>query len=128
MREEEDVPTGTDWLGTDQYDSENSSDVFIGPAKGDFVRLQRDFYQCYGEHKELGQYIWETMHTIFPITSLMILSVNFLQEKMEKSLNQVSSKEDRWRGYIWVNLKLDEKILILNMRMKCREKKNLEQS
>ena len=40
---EVDVSTGTEELGTDQYDSEDLSGVFIGPAtKGDFVRLQRD--------------------------------------------------------------------------------------
>ena len=50
----------------DKYISEDSSDVFIGPtAEGDFVRLQRDFYQRYGDHKELSQYVWEAMHTTF---------------------------------------------------------------
>ena len=40
---EVDVPTDTQGLRTDQYDSEDSSDVFIGPAAGgDFVRLQKD--------------------------------------------------------------------------------------
>ena len=43
---------------------------FISPvAEGDFVRLHTDFYQKYGEHKELSQYVLEAMHTTFPITS-----------------------------------------------------------
>ena len=29
----------------------------------------RDFYQKYGEHKELLQYVWEAIHATFPITS-----------------------------------------------------------
>ena len=41
MREEEDIPTGTKGPGTDQYDSEGSSDVSVGQAAGrDSVRLQ----------------------------------------------------------------------------------------
>ena len=44
--------------------------MLIGPAaEGNFVRLQRDFYQKYGEHKQLQQYALEAMHTNFPITS-----------------------------------------------------------
>ena len=38
-----DISTDTEGLGTDQYDSEDLSVVFIGPAAGDFVLLQRDF-------------------------------------------------------------------------------------
>ena len=42
---EEDIPTDTTELGNDQYDSEETSDVFIGPvAKGYFVRLQTELY------------------------------------------------------------------------------------
>ena len=60
--------------GTDQYNSEDSSNVFIDPAaEGDFVRLQRDFYKKYGEHKELSQYAWEAMHAAFPIASTSII-------------------------------------------------------
>ena len=55
---EEDIPTDTEELGTYQYDSEEPSDVLVGPAaEGDFVRLQRYFYQKYEEHKELSQYV-----------------------------------------------------------------------
>ena len=39
---EVDIPTDTKELGTDQYDSEDSSDMFPGPATGDFVILQGD--------------------------------------------------------------------------------------
>ena len=39
---EVDTPIDTEELGTDQYDSEDSSDVFISPAaEGD--KLQKDF-------------------------------------------------------------------------------------
>ena len=62
--------TGTEGQGTDQYDSETSSDIFIGPAaEGDFMKLQMDFYWKYGEHKELSQCVCEAMHTSFPIAS-----------------------------------------------------------
>ena len=45
---EEDNATDIEEHGTDHYDSEDPSDVFIGPAEdGDFDRLQRDFYQKY---------------------------------------------------------------------------------
>ena len=45
MRKEKDIPTGAEGPGTNQFDSEDSSDAFTGPAtEGDFVRLQRDFY------------------------------------------------------------------------------------
>ena len=44
----------TQELRTDPYDSEESSDVFVDPAaKGNFIRWQGDFYQKYGECKEL---------------------------------------------------------------------------
>ena len=37
---EKDIPTDTEDSGTDQYGSEDSSDVSIGPAtEGDYVRL-----------------------------------------------------------------------------------------
>ena len=68
IKEEEDIPIGTAEPGTDQCDSENSSDVFKGPVtEGHFVRLQRNIYQRYDEHKELPHYVWEAMHTTFPI-------------------------------------------------------------
>ena len=45
---EVDFPIDSEEQGTDQYDSADSSDVFIGSAaEGDFVRLQRDFHQKY---------------------------------------------------------------------------------
>ena len=37
--------------------------------EGDYARFQRDFHQTYGEHKELSQYVWKAMHTMFPITT-----------------------------------------------------------
>ena len=74
----------TEELGSDQYDSEDSTDVFIGPtAEGDFVRLQRDFYQKYGEQKELSLYVWKAMHTTFPILSTSAIAT------------QLSTGEDR---------------------------------
>ena len=66
---EEDIPRDLEEQGADQYNNEDLSDAFIGPAAGDFVRLQRDFYQKYGEHKELSQYVLEAMHTAFSIAS-----------------------------------------------------------
>ena len=37
---EDDIPTDTEELGTDQYDSEDLSNVFSGPtAEGDSVRI-----------------------------------------------------------------------------------------
>ena len=46
-----------------ECDSDGSSDIFVGSAvECDFVRLQRDFYWKYGEHKELLHYVWEVMH------------------------------------------------------------------
>ena len=63
-------PTDLDKQGTDQYDSKDSSDIFLGPvAEDDFMRLQRDFYEKYGEHKELSQHVWKAMHTTFPTAS-----------------------------------------------------------
>ena len=48
---EDNIPTGTEGPGNDQYDNKGSSDVFIGPAsEGDFMRLWRDFCQKYGKH------------------------------------------------------------------------------
>ena len=42
----------------------------MGPVtQGDFVRLQSDFYQKYGEHKDLPQYTWRAWHITFPMTS-----------------------------------------------------------
>ena len=53
---EVDIPMDTEELGTDPYDSEGPSDAFIGPPKdGELDRLQRDFYQKYGNHKEVSQ-------------------------------------------------------------------------
>ena len=50
VREEEDISTGTEGLSTDQSNSKNSSDMFVGPAvEGDFVKLQGNLYQQYGE-------------------------------------------------------------------------------
>ena len=67
---EEDIPTGTEGPGTNLYDSEDWSDAFVGQAtEGDFMRVQRHFYQQYSEYKELSQYIWGAMHTTFPVTS-----------------------------------------------------------
>ena len=58
-----DSSTETEEVGNEQYFSEDSSDVFIGSAaEGHSVRLQRDFYQKYTEHKELSKYVWEAMH------------------------------------------------------------------
>ena len=55
---EVDIPTDSEEQGTDQYDCEDSSDVFIDPAtEADFARLQRDFFSNYGEHRELAQYV-----------------------------------------------------------------------
>ena len=82
------IPTDLEEQGTDQYDSDDLSYVFIGwAAEGDFVRLQIDLYQKYGEHKELSQYVLEAMHTTFPITSLALFSASYLQEMMEKLLS-----------------------------------------
>ena len=70
MKEEEYIPMIAEGTGTGQYDSEDISDRFPGPAaEGDFVRLQRSFYLKYGEHKNLSQYVWLSMHTTFHITS-----------------------------------------------------------
>ena len=46
MREEEDIPTATEGQGTEQYDNEDLSDLFVGPStERDFVWLHRDFYK-----------------------------------------------------------------------------------
>ena len=48
--------------------------MFIASApEGDFVRLQRDFFQKYGLQKELWQYVWEAMHATFTITSTSVI-------------------------------------------------------
>ena len=44
-QKEDNILTVPELAGTDQYVSENSSDVFLGPAAETFVRLQRDSYQ-----------------------------------------------------------------------------------
>ena len=55
MAEKEDIPTRTEEPGTGQSNSENSSNVFVGPAiEVDFVTLQRDFYKQYGMHIEFS--------------------------------------------------------------------------
>ena len=42
---EVDFPTDAEKLGTGQFDSEDSSDLFLGPGtEEDFVRLQRLLY------------------------------------------------------------------------------------
>ena len=62
MREEEDIPTWTEGPRTDQYGSEDCSSVFLDPPnEGHFVMLQQDFYQKYCEHKDLLQYMLQTM-------------------------------------------------------------------
>ena len=68
-RYEEDILTEIEGPRNYKYNSGDSSDVFIGPTTDDFMQLQRDFYLKYGEHKELSQYVWETMHSTFPIAS-----------------------------------------------------------
>ena len=46
MEEKGDVPTGTKVPGTSQCNSEDLSDTLMEPmAKGDFIRLQIDFYK-----------------------------------------------------------------------------------
>ena len=54
---EVDIPTDTEEQGTDQCDSKDLLDVFAGLAAGDFARSHRNFYQKYGQHKELSQYV-----------------------------------------------------------------------
>ena len=88
---EVDIPTDTEELGTDQYYSEDSLNIFIGLAiEGDLVRLQRDFYQNYREHKELSQFVWEAMHTTFPITSTGAIVSQLPTGEVGKLLGQVS--------------------------------------
>ena len=54
---EVDIPSYTKEQGTDQCDTEDSSDEFTDLAtEGEFVRLQRDLYQKYAEQKDLPQY------------------------------------------------------------------------
>ena len=49
---EVDVSTDTEELGTEQYYSKDSSNVLLAQLqRGDFVRLQTDFYQKDGECK-----------------------------------------------------------------------------
>ena len=67
---EVDIPKDSEEEGTEQCDGDDLSDMFTGTAtEGDFISLQRYFYQKYKEHKKYSQYIWEAMHTTFPITS-----------------------------------------------------------
>ena len=74
---EEDISTDSKEQGTDQYDRQDSLNVFVGPAaEDDFVRLQRDFYEKYGEHKELSQCVWKAMHSTFPIASTSAIVSN----------------------------------------------------
>ena len=41
MTGEDNFPTGTEGPVTDQYNSENSSDMFVDPvAEGDFIKLR----------------------------------------------------------------------------------------
>ena len=83
----EDIPTDLEEQRTDQYHSENSSDVFVGPT----VRLQRDFYERYREHKELSQHVWEGMHTTFPIASTSAIVRQLPTEVDRKFLSHASS-------------------------------------
>ena len=54
--------------------------MFIGPeAEGNLFGLQRDFYQKYGEHKELSQHVSEVMHTTF-----LIAPTSFIVSKLPK--------------------------------------------
>ena len=83
----EDIPTETEGPGTDQYDSKAPWDVFMGPAtKQDFIMLQRDVYQRYGEHKELSQYYGKPCMQHSPLHLQATLSSDYPWEKMERSL------------------------------------------
>ena len=88
IQEEEHISIGTEDQKQDQYDSENSSDVFMGPdAEGDFVTLQRDFCQKYGEHKELYNMYGKPYIPHFLLNLQVLLSPRYLQVRIKKSLN-----------------------------------------
>ena len=71
---EEDIPTDSEEQRTDLYNSKDSSDVFVAPAAEDnFVRLQRVFYQKYGEHKKHSQCVWVALQITFPIASTHVI-------------------------------------------------------
>ena len=50
----------------------------------------REFYEKFEEHKELSQYVWEAMHTSFPIGSTSAIVSQLPKEQVEKFLSQVS--------------------------------------
>ena len=60
---EADIPTDTDKLGPDQYDSEDSPDGIYWPSqRGKFGYFTKRLLSRYGEYKELLQCAQEAMH------------------------------------------------------------------
>ena len=89
--------------------------------------LQKDFYQRYGEHKELSQYLWEAKHTTLPIASTSAIVSQLSTKKIERLLNQVPS--EKWRPSIWSHLKSEiQRTQVLNRKMRNRNKIKTEKS
>ena len=101
---EVDIPTDTEEQGTDQYDREDSSEVFIDPAvAGNFVRIQRYFITNMENTRTSHHLFGKPYIPHSSIHPLALLSASYLQEKIEKLLNQVSS--DEWKSSIWIHIK-----------------------
>ena len=62
---EEYIPTNSKEHGTDQYNSEDFSHVYVGPAaKVNFVRLQRDFMKSMKNAKDFPSKLESHAHHI----------------------------------------------------------------
>ena len=68
---EKDISMETEGLGTDQYDSEDSLDVFIDPAtERDLVRLHRLLSWVWWTHIPFTICLG-TIHATFPLTCIV---------------------------------------------------------
>ena len=73
---EEDIPTEQ---GSDQNNSEDSSDVLINPAaEGDFGRLQRDFIKSMGDTRNIYNMFGKPCIKHSLLHLLMLLPVSYL--------------------------------------------------
>ena len=89
---EVDVITDTEELWTDQYDSKASSDVFLAHLQKEMLLdYTETFIKCMGNTRNYQNILWKPCIPPFPLHALVLLSGNYLQERMEKLPGQVSS-------------------------------------
>ena len=104
---EEDIPTGSEEQWTDQSNSEDSSDVFLGlAAEDDFIRLPRDLWKVWRTqnfHRKYGK----TCIPQSPFHPLVLLSASRPRRRWRHSWaryhqtdeDQVSGPTLSWRHW-----------------------------